>query len=147
MRYVIKISVVALLLGACGYSENEINKFDTRIRGFNEKFNLGLKATGSGLYLHIDTLGKGRPIQINDSIWVSYTLKLLSGKVVDFQPNPIGLPVKNLIKGWQEAVYNLPIGSSLRCLIPPQLGYGQAGKDKIGQDKILYFKMRVVEAK
>lgn len=141
------ISVVTMLLGACGYSENEINKFDSRIRGFNEKFKLGLKPTGSGLYLHIDTIGKGRPIQINDSIWVSYTLKLLSGKVVDFKPNPIGLPVKNLIKGWQEAVFNLPVGSSLRCIIPPQLGYGQAGKDKIGQDKILYFKMRVVEAK
>jgi FKBP-type peptidyl-prolyl cis-trans isomerase len=32
-------------------------------------------------------------------------------------------------------------------MIPPQLGYGQSGTDKIGKDKILYFKMKAVAAK
>lgn len=136
-----------LILTSCDYNSAELKRFDTHIKNYNTKYQLGLKPTGSGLYLKIDTIGTGRPIQMHDSIWVSYTLKLLSGKVIEIQKKPIGLPLSGLIKGWQEALYNLPIGSQLRCLVPPQLGYGQSGTDKIGKNKILYFKMKVTNAK
>jgi FKBP-type peptidyl-prolyl cis-trans isomerase len=71
----------------------------------------------------------------------------LSGKIIEVQDQPIGLPLGGLIKGWQEALFGMPVGSQLKCIIPPQLGYGQSGTDKIGKDKILYFKMKVVDAK
>ena len=129
-------------MSSCGYSKTERSAFETQIKAYNKKYNLDLKPTGSGLYLKIDSLGAGRNIQIQDSVWVSYSLKLLSGKIIEVQDQPIGLPLTGLIKGWQEALFGLPVGSHLKCMIPPQLGYGQSGKDKI-----LYFKMKVVAAK
>ena len=134
-------------MSACGYSKTERSAFETQIKAYNKKYNLDLKPTGSGLYLKIDSLGAGRNIQIQDSVWVCYSLKLLSGKIIEVQDQPIGLPLTGLIKGWQEALFGLPVGSHLKCMIPPQLGYGQSGTDKIGKDKILYFKMKVVAAK
>lgn len=124
-----------------------MSKFETQIQAYNKKYKLDLKPTGSGLYLKIDSLGTGRPIQVQDSVWVSYTLKLLSGKIIEVQDQAIGLPLNGLIKAWQEALFGLPVGSQLHCIVPPQLGYGQAGTDKIGKDKILYFKMKVIDAK
>lgn len=136
-----------ILLNSCDYNAAERKEFDQRIQKYNNKHQLDLKPTGSGLYLKIDSLGIGRPIQMQDSIWVSYSLKLLSGKIIEVQDKPIGMQLNLLVKGWQEALYNLPVGSSLRCIIPPQLAYGQSGNEKIGKDKILYFKIKVIDAK
>lgn len=147
MRSLFLIIGFLSLLYSCGYSVAERKGFKTQIQAFNKKYNLGLKPTGSGLYLKIDALGSGRSIQIQDSVWVCYTLKLLSGKIIEVQDQPIGLPLGGLIKGWQEALFGMPVGSQLKCIIPPQLGYGQSGTNKIGKDKILYFKMKVVDAK
>ena len=147
MNSFFKISVLVLLFTACNYSNEELAQFDAKIKAYNAKYKLGLRPTGSGVYLKIDSLGTGRPIQTQDSIWVSYTLKLITGKIIEVQDQPIGLPVSGLIKGWQEVLYQLPVGSQLRCLIPPQLGYGKSGQDKIGKDKMLYFKMAVIDAK
>lgn len=147
MKTFFLILSVICLMSSCGYSKTERSAFETQIKAYNKKYNLGLKPTGSGLYLKIDSLGAGRNIQIQDSVWVSYSLKLLSGKIIEVQDQPIGLPLAGLIKGWQEALFGLPVGSHLKCMIPPQLGYGQSGTDQIGKDKILYFKMKVVAAK
>lgn len=135
------------LLSACGYGDDQLKTFDTKIQKYVAKYQLDLKPTGSGLYLKIDSLGTGRAIQLQDSVWVSYTLKLLSGKIIEVQDQAVGLPLSGLIKGWREALYGLPVGSQLRCIAPPQLAYGQSGTDRIGKDKILYFKMKVIDAK
>ncbi|MEY4804084.1 MAG: hypothetical protein RL331_603 [Bacteroidota bacterium] len=135
------------LLSACGYGDDQLKTFDTKIQKYVAKYQLDLKPTGSGLYLKIDSLGTGRAIQLQDSVWVSYTLKLLSGKIIEVQDQAVGLPLSGLIKGWREALYDLPVGSQLRCIAPPQLAYGQSGTDRIGKDKILYFKMKVIDAK
>lgn len=147
MKYILHIIGWSLLLSSCSYNETELQKFDQQIQKYIAKYDLDLKPTGSGLYLKIDSLGTGRPIQLNDSIWVSYTLKLLSGKIIEVQDQGVGLPLNGLIKGWQEALYGLPVGSQLRCIAPPQLAYGQSGTDRIERDKILYFKMKVLDAK
>ena len=147
MKSFFSLVVLLLLFSACGYSDNELAIFDARIKAYNHKYQLGLQPTGSGLYINIDSVGTGRLIQVQDSIWVTYTLKLSSGKIIEVQDQAIGMPLQGLIKGWQEALFGLPVGSQLRCLVPPQLGYGQSGTDKIGKDKILYFKMAVIDAK
>jgi FKBP-type peptidyl-prolyl cis-trans isomerase FkpA len=147
MKRLLFVMSISALLTSCGYKKAELDAFDSKIKQYNAKHQLLLKPTGSGLYLKVDTIGTGRPIQLQDSIWVSYTLKLLSGKIIEVQDQAIGLPLIGLIKGWQEALYGVPVGSYLRCIVPPQLAYGQAGTDRIGKDKILYFKMKVIDAK
>jgi len=101
---------------SCGYSHEETKAFDMQIKQYVAKKRLDLKPTGSGLYLKIDSLGKGKKINIQDSIWVTYQLFLLSGECIEKQDKPIGLPLVELIKAWQEALYQLPVGSKLRCV-------------------------------
>jgi FKBP-type peptidyl-prolyl cis-trans isomerase len=141
------LASLSCLLFACGYSDEETQTFDQQIKKYINKNKLNLKPTGSGLYLKVDTLGTGRKIQFNDSIWVKYQLFLLSGERIEKQDKAVGLPLAGLIKAWQEALFQLPVGSHLRCIAPPQLAYGQAGTDKISKDKILYFEMTIVDAK
>lgn len=141
------LASLSCLLFACGYSDEETQTFDQQIKKYINKNKLNLKPTSSGLYLKVDTLGTGRKIQFNDSIWVKYQLFLLSGERIEKQDKPVGLPLAGLIKAWQEALFQLPVGSHLRCIAPPQLAYGQAGTDKISKDKILYFEMTIVDAK
>jgi FKBP-type peptidyl-prolyl cis-trans isomerase len=141
------LASLSCLLFACGYSDEETQTFDQQIKKYINKNKLNLKPTGSGLYLKVDTLGTGRKIQFNDSIWVKYQLFLLSGERIEKQDKPVGLPLAGLIKAWQEALFQLPVGSHLRCIAPPQLAYGQAGTDKISKDKILYFDLTIVDAK
>ena len=138
---------VACLLFACGYSAEQTQQFDQQIKQYIVKKHLDLKPTGSGLYLKIDSIGNGKKIQIQDSIWVTYELYLLSGERIEKQDQPVGLPLNALIKAWQEALYHLPVGSKLRCIAPPQLAYGQGGTAKISKDKILYFDLTIVDAK
>lgn len=141
------ITSLSCLLVACGYSDQETQTFDQQIKQYIHKKKLNLKPTGSGLYLSIDSLGTGRKVQFQDSIWVQYQLFLLSGERIEKQDKAVGLPLAGLIKAWQEALFQLPVGSKLRCIAPPQLAYGQAGTDKISKDKILYFEMTIVDAK
>jgi FKBP-type peptidyl-prolyl cis-trans isomerase len=147
MMRIFLLASLSCLLFACGYSDEETQTFDQQIKKYINKNKLNLKPTGSGLYLKVDTLGTGRKIQFNDSIWVKYQLFLLSGERIEKQDKAVGLPLAGLIKAWQEALFQLPVGSHLRCIAPPQLAYGQAGTDKISKDKILYFEMTIVDAK
>ncbi len=145
-----KLIFLFLLMGcitSCGYKDDELHGFDEQIKKYNKKNNLGLKPTGSGLYLKVDSLGSGRLIQIQDSIWVRYSLRLLDGTIIENNPKPIGLKLNATIKGWQEALFALPIGSTISCIIPPQLAYGQQGNGKVGKDKILSFQLKVIDAK
>jgi FKBP-type peptidyl-prolyl cis-trans isomerase len=147
MMRIFLITSLSCLLVACGYSDQETQTFDQQIKQYIHKQKLNLKPTGSGLYLSIDSLGTGRKVQFQDSIWVQYQLFLLSGERIEKQDKAVGLPLAGLIKAWQEALFQLPVGSKLRCIAPPQLAYGQAGTDKISKDKILYFEMTIVDAK
>jgi FKBP-type peptidyl-prolyl cis-trans isomerase len=147
MMRIFLITSLSCLLVACGYSDQETQTFDQQIKQYLHKKKLNLKPTGSGLYLSIDSLGTGRKVQFQDSIWVQYQLFLLSGERIEKQDKAVGLPLAGLIKAWQEALFQLPVGSKLRCIAPPQLAYGQAGTDKISKDKILYFEMTIVDAK
>jgi hypothetical protein len=93
MKRLLFVMSISALLTSCGYKKAELDAFDSKIKQYNAKHQLLLKPTGSGLYLKVDTIGTGRPIQLQDSIWVSYTLKLLSGKIIEVQDQAIGLPL------------------------------------------------------
>ena len=77
------------ILFSCGYSNEQTKEFDTQIKQYIAQKHLDLKPTGSGLYLKIDSLGTGKKIQIQDSIWVTYQLFLLTGERIEKQDQPI----------------------------------------------------------
>ena len=116
--------IVPIIITACStYSDQDLSSFDSTIKKYIARNKLKLDKTDSGLYFKT-TAGTGKKIRYQDSVSISYTGKLLSGKLVDIQKTPITFAVKNLIMGWKEALIMSQNGSEITMIIPPNLGYG-----------------------
>ena len=102
-----------------------------------EKFNNGeleddLNYTHSGLKYILHQKGKGKKVTPLQKVKVQYMGFLSDGKVFDTSfddGNPIVFPLGagKVIKGWDEGISKLTVGSSATFFIPYQLAYGIAG--------------------
>lgn len=102
----------------------------------------------SGLQYEILTKGEGAIPKIKDKILCHYSGKLLNGEIFDSsykRKRPESFPVKDLIKGWQEALQLMPVGSKWMLYIPPHLAYGfEALTDTSGGNLTLIFEMELI---
>ena len=90
----------------------------------------GIVTTASGLQYEIITKGEGAIPNANDKISVHYTGMLIDGKVFDSsveRGKPQTLKANEVIKGWQEALQQMPVGSKWKIYVPYDLGYGERG--------------------
>lgn len=111
----------------------------------------GVKTTSSGLQYKIIKPGKGKSPTLQDVVTVNYEGKLLNGKVFDSsyqRGKPATFPVKNVIKGWQEALVMMKPGAVWELYIPPKLAYGKKGAPGIiGPNQTLIFKINLISVK
>lgn len=103
----------------------------------------GITTTASGLQYEILTEGTGTIPKIHEKVVAHYEGKLLTGKVFDSsykRGQPATFPVNGLIRGWQEALQIMPVGSKWRLYIPSNLGYGAkgAGNDIPGNATLIF---------
>lgn len=103
----------------------------------------GITTTASGLQYEILTEGNGKIPKIHEKVVAHYEGKLLTGKIFDSsykRGQPATFPVNGLIKGWQEALQIMPVGSKWRLYIPSNLGYGArgAGNDIPGNATLIF---------
>lgn len=84
----------------------------------------------SGLQYEVLVEGNGKIPKIHQKVVAHYEGKLLNGKIFDSsykRGQPATFPVNGLIRGWQEALQIMPVGSKWRLYIPSNLGYGERG--------------------
>jgi FKBP-type peptidyl-prolyl cis-trans isomerase len=75
---------------------------------------------------------------------VTYKGSLTSGKTFDETGDePVSLYAKTLIEGWREALLFLNIGSKVRLIIPPNLGYKNQELPDIPKNSILIFEIKI----
>ena len=92
----------------------------------------GVHVLPSGLQYRVVRSGPAdglRP-QLGDEVKVNYEGKLTDGTVFDssYQRGvPAAMPLKGLIKGWQEALQLMRPGDEWILYVPPALGYGDEG--------------------
>lgn len=95
--------------------------------------NITPNKTASGLYYIITSAGEGAKPNTNDTVSLNYTGKLIDGTTFDSNvdslfghvtPFEFPLGVNRVIKGWDEGVALLPLGSKAKFFIPSRLGYG-----------------------
>jgi len=103
----------------------------------------GITTTASGLQYEVLTEGTGAIPKIHEKVVAHYEGKLLTGKIFDSsykRGQPATFPVNGLIKGWQEALQIMPVGSKWRLYIPSNLGYGArgAGNDIPGNATLIF---------
>ena len=71
---------------------------------------------------------------------------IFDSSVTRNQPFEFPLGEGRVIKGWDEAVAQLPVGSKATLVIPPELGYGDRGAPpKIPGGSILVFEIEILE--
>jgi len=57
---------------------------------------------------------------------------------------PLDSPLRNLIQGWQQALVQVPLGSKVRLIIPPELGYGAQGSTNVPPNSTLIFDIELI---
>ncbi len=108
----------------------------------------GVTTTESGLQYKVITKGNGAVPKSTDRVKCNYRGTLLNGDVFDETKDgePATFAVGGLIKGWQEALQMMPVGSKWELYIPAELAYGERGGGaKIGPNATLIFTLELLE--
>ncbi|KXX67262.1 FKBP-type peptidyl-prolyl cis-trans isomerase [Flammeovirga sp. SJP92] len=131
----------------------ELLFIQTAIEVWNdEKIKIGYDFLASGLGIKMLTEGKGEKPQKGQKVIVHYTGLLEDGKKFDSSrdrnmPFEFNVGVGEVIKGWDEGVMNLPIGSRAMLMIPAELGYGSRAIGPIPANATLFFDIEVIGVK
>lgn len=92
----------------------------------------GVKVLPSGLAYKIVRSGPANGLrpQLMDEVKVNYEGKLANGHVFDSsyeRGQPVAMPLKGLIAGWQQALQLMRPGDEWILYVPSNLGYGEEG--------------------
>ena len=85
---------------------------------------------------------------LNDEVKLMYEGKLIDGTVFDSsyeRGQPVVFTPKDLIKGWQEALQLMRPGDEWILYVPPDLGYGAEGNEKIPPGSALIFRLELID--
>jgi len=101
----------------------------------------------SGLLYRVLTEGFGDIPTDKDRAVVHYTGKLIDGTVFDSSVDrgePTKFMVGSVIKGWQEALQLMRVGSKWELVIPSNLAYGDRATGSIPASSTLVFEVELL---
>lgn len=108
-------------------------------------------STQSGLQYRVIEEGTGPRATVNSDVTVHYRGSLSSGLEFDSsfaRGQPVQFKVKDVIKGWQEALPLMRQGDHWQLFVPPELAYGERGQPpRIGPNEALVFEIKLIEVK
>ena len=111
----------------------------------------GVVVLPSGLQYKIIKNSEGKRPLANSRVIVHYKGTLINGTIFDSsyaRGEPIEFALNQVIKGWQEALQLMPVGSKWQVIIPSELAYGERGAGKaIGPNSTLIFDIELLGIK
>jgi FKBP-type peptidyl-prolyl cis-trans isomerase FklB len=127
--------------------ESEANiKAGKEYREKNKKV-AGVVQLENGIQYRIIKKGDGKKPSPTDTVKVHYRGTLVDGKEFDssYKRNqPMTFPVNGVIRGWQEILPMMPVGSKWNVVVPPELAYGPRGSGAIGPNATLVFDIELL---
>lgn len=109
----------------------------------------GVVEMPSGLQYEVLKKGNGKKPGKSSIVTVNYRGTLIDGREFDSSARhgrPATLEVDKVIKGWQEVLPMMSVGSKWRIFVPPQLAYGDRGAGQvIGPDETLIFDIELLK--
>jgi len=128
----------------------ELNE-EATLKNYVESKGIKVEPTASGLYYVEYVKGNGPKPKAGDNVMVHYTGTLLDGTKFDSsvdrnQPFEFVLGQGRVIRGWDEGVAMMNVGSKATFVIPSKLGYGERGAgQQIGPYSSLVFEVELLE--
>ncbi len=112
----------------------------------------GVITTKSGLQYEILKQGEGKIPQKGEKVSVHYVGTLLNGKEFDSsvkrkKPFEFEVGKGRVIKGWDEALQLMPVGSKWKIYIPNELAYGERQTGMIPSGSLLIFEVELLDIK
>jgi len=108
-----------------------------------------VKTLPSGVQYEVIKATEGPKPTINDKVKTHYHGTLIDGKVFDSsveRGQPITFPLNGVIRGWQEGIPLMSVGSKYRFYIPQELAYGlRSPSPKIPAGSTLIFEVELFE--
>lgn len=115
------------------------------------KQNPNVKETPSGLRYEILKPGDGTFPKATDTVRVNYEGRLIDGTVFDSSERHGGQPAEfaldQVIPGWTEGIQKIDRGGKIRLYIPPDLAYGDDGRQGIPPASALVFDVELLDIK
>lgn len=103
----------------------------------------------SGMQFEVMVEGDGELPAASDQVRCHYHGTLIDGTIFDSsvqRGEPAVFPINGVIKGWQEALQLMPVGSKWKLFIPPHLAYGENGAGGvIGPNSTLIFEVELLD--
>ncbi len=105
---------------------------DVKIAEYLQANNITATPTESGMYYIEEVKGTGAKPVAGDKVKVHYTGTLLDGKKFDSsvdrgEPFEFTLGVGQVIRGWDEGIQMMTVGSKGKLVLPSRMAYGERG--------------------
>jgi FKBP-type peptidyl-prolyl cis-trans isomerase FklB len=156
-RTAVALAVLLSLLLGCGRSEPVKPKLsqaaENRIRGqvflAENAEKPGIAVLPSGLQYKVISEGTGPIPTASDKVRVHYRGMFIDRKEFessrDRTPEPVEFPVRSVIRGWQDALQHMSVGSHWEIYVPSNLAYGlDNAPEKIGPNQTLIFEIELI---
>ena len=110
----------------------------------------GVVELPSGLQYKEVRTGTGLHPKAGATVVAHYVGTFIDGSEFDSsrrRGEPATLPLSSVIKGWQEAIPLMSVGSVWEITVPSSLAYGPKGSGSIGPNQTLLFEIELLEIK
>ena len=100
-----------------------------------------------GLKVYFIDKGTGPSPNLQRNVLFHYHGMLTDGTVFDSsfeRGQPLDSPLARLIRGWQIALEQVPLGSKVKLVIPSELGYGAQGSTNVPPNATLIFDIELI---
>ena len=106
----------------------------------------GVVTLPSGIQYIVLEDSKGKKPTIDDQVECDYVGTLIDGTEFDSsikRGQPATFPLANVIKGWQEVIPMMSVGSKWKIFIPAELAYGTQDRPGIPGNSVLIFEVKL----
>lgn len=112
------------------------------------KAKTGIVVMPSGVQYRVIEEGDGPRPQLDSTVRVHYRGSKMDGREFDSsfaRGVPEEFTVNAVLKGWQEVLPLMKVGSTWQIFVPPELAFGQRGNPPVGPNEALMFDLKLIE--
>jgi FKBP-type peptidyl-prolyl cis-trans isomerase FklB len=103
----------------------------------------GVTVLPDGLQYRVIVEGTGPTPKNEDNVTLNFRGSLINGREID-RKDQFQVAVAGQIKGWQEALQLMKVGSKWQIFVPSNLAYGSEWKGEVGPESAVLFEIELV---